>query len=337
MKTVLLTAVLSLASTVAAFAAPVVDDAGVWHADFDEAVAVAKEQGKDLFVDFTGSDWCIWCHRLHDEVFQYDTFLTGAQEHFVLVALDFPNSDEAKAAVPNPERNDELQAKYGIQGFPTCLLMNTDGVVFGRMGYQEGGPEKYIDDLRATTTKGKALLVELEKLQKDYASATDKTPVVEKAVGMLADMDAESPGVSIVASIAAEALKLDPENTAGLKLSALEALLRSGQADDAARASARAMDPKNELGLLEQVVKAQVSVVRDDVTARAAIKEIESLLELGKFHDAGEVKSMAAMAAMWCEGPLDDHAHAIELATKAKAIEGEVEEYVDAMLTQILG
>ncbi|MDA1260882.1 MAG: hypothetical protein O3A20_09710 [Planctomycetota bacterium] len=28
-----------------------------WFEDFDAAVAAAKEQNKDLLVDFTGSDW----------------------------------------------------------------------------------------------------------------------------------------------------------------------------------------------------------------------------------------------------------------------------------------
>jgi len=28
-----------------------------WFADFDKAAAAAAEQGKDLLVDFTGSDW----------------------------------------------------------------------------------------------------------------------------------------------------------------------------------------------------------------------------------------------------------------------------------------
>ena len=28
-----------------------------WIADFDKAVEIAKAQDKDLFVDFSGSDW----------------------------------------------------------------------------------------------------------------------------------------------------------------------------------------------------------------------------------------------------------------------------------------
>ena len=43
-----------------------------WIADYDEAVKIAKAEGKDLLVDFTGSDWCGWCIKLHDEVFSFE-------------------------------------------------------------------------------------------------------------------------------------------------------------------------------------------------------------------------------------------------------------------------
>ena len=331
MKTLLLSATLLLCGAAAASAA---DDH--WFADFDEAVVVAKQEGKDLFVDFTGSDWCGWCIKLHEEVFQHDEFLTPAQKDFVLVALDFPNSEEVKAKVPNPERNDELQEKYGIRGFPTCLLMNTDGVVFGRMGYQEGGPEKYVADMREATTKGKQLLVELERLQADYDVAKDKGPVLGRAIAMLADMGSESPGISIVAGMATEALALDPENRAGLKLSAIKALLSAGQANDDVMTEARGMDADNAQGLLEQVVEAQFGKVRDDASAKAAITEIQALMDLGRYHEAGTVKRMAAMAAMWSEGPLGDHDQAVALATRANGIDAELDEGLQGMLDGLL-
>ncbi len=34
--------------------------AGDWIEDFEKAKALAVDSGKDLFVDFTGSDWCGW-------------------------------------------------------------------------------------------------------------------------------------------------------------------------------------------------------------------------------------------------------------------------------------
>lgn len=334
MKTFLLSATAALALATPAVA---LGDSDVWHADFDVAVEVAKEQGKDLFVDFTGSDWCGWCHKLDDEVFSHDAFLDEAQKDFVLVALDFPRAQEVKDLVPNPERNDELQAKYGIQGFPTCLLMNTDGVVFGRMGYQPDGPEKYIADMREMTTEGKRLLAELAKLETEYAAASDKAPVVRKAVDLLADMDGDSPGVSIVADMAREALTLDADNESGLKLAAIKSLLGAGQGDDALFTMATEMDSHNEHGLLEQVVSARFGMVRSDETAKAAIAAVRGLLETGKLHDELAVKRMVVMAALWSKGPLADEEAAKELATLANGLEGELDEGMAAMLADILG
>ena len=49
----------------AAFAAekPATEGAelGKWTMDAPAAQALAKEKGKPLFVNFTGSDWCGWC------------------------------------------------------------------------------------------------------------------------------------------------------------------------------------------------------------------------------------------------------------------------------------
>ncbi|HIA27437.1 MAG TPA: thioredoxin family protein, partial [Planctomycetes bacterium] len=32
--------------------------------DFDKAKETARSEGKDLLINFTGSDWCGWCQRL---------------------------------------------------------------------------------------------------------------------------------------------------------------------------------------------------------------------------------------------------------------------------------
>ncbi|RMH04930.1 MAG: thioredoxin family protein [Planctomycetota bacterium] len=322
MNRILLSAGLALACAVPAQAQ---DQEAAWFADFDQAVAAAKDQGKDLFVDFTGSDWCGWCMKLHEEVFSHEEFLKPVQEKYVLVALDFPRGEEAKAAVPNPERNDELLEKYGIEGFPTCLLMTPAGVVYGRTGYREGGPEAYVEHLRELAASGKKILAQLKELKQEFQAAEDKAPVIDKAITLLADMNPDSPGVTVVAEMVGKALKLDPENKKGMKLRAVKALLDSGQAKDEILAAARNMDPKNENGLLEKVVGFQFGKVRDEQSALAAISSIEKLLELGNFQDKAQVKQMAAMAALWCDGPLQDHERALALAEKAKAIDAELD------------
>ena len=35
-----------------------------WLPDLGPALELAREQDKDVLVDFTGSDWCGWCIRL---------------------------------------------------------------------------------------------------------------------------------------------------------------------------------------------------------------------------------------------------------------------------------
>jgi thiol-disulfide isomerase/thioredoxin len=122
-------------------------------ADFDKATQLAQKEGKDLFVDFTGSDWCGWCIKLHDEVFQHDAFLKPIQEDYILVALDYPRKEAAKALVPNPKRNQELKKKYAIRGYPTILLMTPDGEVYGKTGYRKGGPELYVEHVKKLQTE----------------------------------------------------------------------------------------------------------------------------------------------------------------------------------------
>ena len=75
----MLNSILRPLAVAALLSSPAIADDTDWIGDFDKAVALAKETGKDLFVDFTGSDWCGWCIRLHDEVFVHSEFLEPVQ------------------------------------------------------------------------------------------------------------------------------------------------------------------------------------------------------------------------------------------------------------------
>ncbi|MFT7464201.1 MAG: thioredoxin-related protein [Pseudohongiellaceae bacterium] len=333
MKNILLASSLLLALTPGLSAN---DDHGMWVADFDTAVKMANESGKDLFVDFTGSDWCHWCIKLHEEVFDFDEFLDAASADYILVALDYPNAEEVKALVPNPERNAELAAEYGVRGYPTVLLMTPDGEVFGRTGYQEGGPTKYLESMHTMRSEGKVQLVKLATLKEELANAENALPVLEKAVAMLAEMSGESLGVSMVADMARQAMAKDMDNMSGLKLRAVSALLGAGQVDDELMTVARAMDSKNEEGLLEKVVVAQFGTVRDADSAKAAITAIEELLALEVLHEPGLVGTLVGQSAVWSEQNLEDHDRAVKLANAALGFRDDLPEQMLAMLNDIL-
>lgn len=308
-----------------------------WIADYDEAVKIAKAEGKDLLVDFTGSDWCGWCIKLHDEVFSFEEFETYATEHFVLVALDFPKAQEIKDLVPNPERNKELGEIFGVSGYPTILLVTPDGDVFGRTGYQAGGPAKYVEHLSEMLTSGKVELAASNALVTEWAAATDenRTATWMRVMDTFEGLSADSVGSAPLLPIIREGLTLDPENKAGMKLRAIKALLGAGQGDKELLSTAKEMDPKNESGLYELVVKAQCDNVRAITDLADAVAAVLKLDEMG-IKDQVAASKMYSNCAFWSWKFLDNSEDAIMFAKKAKAIEGVDQPTLD-MLNDLLG
>jgi thioredoxin-related protein len=117
-----------------------------WETDFDLAKKRAKEEKKDILVDFTGSDWCGWCIKLKKEVFDQPAFQEYAKKHLIMVELDYPR--KKKLPEKEAEQNKKLAEEYEIRGYPTILLLNSKGREVARTGYQEGGPEKYIEHVK---------------------------------------------------------------------------------------------------------------------------------------------------------------------------------------------
>jgi len=118
-----------------------------WTDNYAKAVEQAKTEHKKVLLDFTGSDWCGWCKKFDAEVFDTPKFKEYATKHLVLVKVDFPRSvaqtDEVK------DQNKKLQAKYGANGFPTLILVNTQGKkLVEQQGYLEGGPDAFIKVLK---------------------------------------------------------------------------------------------------------------------------------------------------------------------------------------------
>ena len=117
-----------------------------WYDNVEKALLKSKETGHPVFIHFTGSDWCGWCIRLKDEVYDHTPFIDYTNNNWIMVKLDYPSekvyqSEETKAY------NMEKLKQYGIKGFPTVVLLNSTGKEIGRTGYREGGPDVYIKHL----------------------------------------------------------------------------------------------------------------------------------------------------------------------------------------------
>ena len=180
-----------------------------WMSDFEAAKEKAAKEGKDLFIDFTGSDWCGWCIRLDKEVFSDKAFMEEASKKFVFVVVDFPRNKPQDAALK--KQNKELQAKYGIQGFPTIILANAKGETYGRTGYKKGGPEaymKHLNELKGNAEKRDALVDKAAK-----AEGMDKA----KLLGELIEVSKEMGATDGIPKYLDELAAVDKEDTLGLQ------------------------------------------------------------------------------------------------------------------------
>ena len=131
----------------AAFASAEVD----WLTDFDAAKAKAKSDHKLVLLDFTGSDWCGYCIQLDRAILSKPEFKQYADKNLILAEIDFPRRGGPKwnaQSIELKKQNEQLGAKYQIEGFPTLVVLNGDGKTVWRYdGYYPGGVAAFLAEL----------------------------------------------------------------------------------------------------------------------------------------------------------------------------------------------
>ncbi|HTY87338.1 MAG TPA: thioredoxin family protein [Candidatus Acidoferrum sp.] len=118
----------------------------VWLTDLPKAQAQAQAEKKMVLLDFTGSDWCGWCMKFKQDVLDTPEFQAYAAKNLVLVELDYPRKKVQPADLK--KANAALKGRYDVKGFPTFVVLNSDGKEIGRqVGYAKGGPKAFIAKL----------------------------------------------------------------------------------------------------------------------------------------------------------------------------------------------
>lgn len=152
-----------------------------WMDNFSAAETKAAKENKYIFADFTGSDWCPWCIKLDSEVLNTPEFKDYAKDNLILFKADFPKNKQISAEVK--DQNVRLMDKYSVMGFPTILIIDSEGNIITTMGYEQGGPVPYISSLKKAIsnykpvykTKAQKSLDELRDLTGDSQLAADKS------------------------------------------------------------------------------------------------------------------------------------------------------------------
>jgi len=165
---------------------------GEWTMDFEAAKALAKEKKLTILMNFTGSDWCGWCKLMDKNVFSKDDWKLYAKDKLVLVFIDFPK-DKTLVPEKRAEANKALSEKFEVQGYPTYILLASDGEKqLGKLSAsREATPASFIQGIKKYT-EWPAKIAKLSPSDKAiYDKAKAGQEVVEKELNAWAETKPE--------------------------------------------------------------------------------------------------------------------------------------------------
>jgi len=122
-----------------------------WQPDFESAQKLAREKNKYILLNFSGSDWCGPCIRLHKEVFDSDEFKGLAEQSLVLYKADFPRNKKNQLSKELQQSNEALADKYNPSGkFPYTVILTADGkVIKAWEGYSNYNSAQFIEQIKS--------------------------------------------------------------------------------------------------------------------------------------------------------------------------------------------
>ena len=169
------------------------------------ALEEAKKENKLVLLDFTGSDWCGWCIKLHEEALGKPEFINYASKYLVTLVVDFP----AHRTMPGELKraNKALKDKYDVSGFPTLVALSPDGkVVWKQTGYMSGGPFAVIAPLNRSRMALGMPAAELAPIS--TLAATPVKPAPEKSTLASATATTRAAGPPVPHGLPVDAPKL---------------------------------------------------------------------------------------------------------------------------------
>jgi thioredoxin-related protein len=221
-----------------------------WLVDFQKAREQAAAEGKDILMEFTGSDWCPPCKALKARVFDTEVFQKTAPEHFVLLKLDNPN-DKSHQSPEEIAQYRKLSTEFKITGVPTIILADPDGRPFAKIvGYGGDAAEDYVQQL--TDQKQKREERDAAFAEAERADRLERARWLDKAVSVV---DAEL-AVAQYGDVIDQILQLDSDNEAQLKAK-YEGLLQAEKIREALlelRRSAAADGPEATIKKIDELV-----------------------------------------------------------------------------------
>jgi thioredoxin-related protein len=136
---------------------PLLINGNLWVNNLEQAEQKAQTEHKLIILNFSGSDWCGPCMRMHKEIFDSENFLKYTNDHLILVNADFPRMKKNQLSKDLQKSNDLLAEKYNSEGsFPCTILLDSKGkVIYTWKGFYNNGTESFIYEIKQFVEKNR--------------------------------------------------------------------------------------------------------------------------------------------------------------------------------------
>lgn len=97
----------------------------------ETAKKTAAENKELILLNFSGSDWCIPCIKLHKNIIETEDFKKLEAENVILyINADFPRNKKNQLSAEMKKENAALADQYNPKGlFPYTILLNAEGKI----------------------------------------------------------------------------------------------------------------------------------------------------------------------------------------------------------------
>lgn len=97
----------------------------------ETAKKAAAENKELILLNFSGSDWCIPCIKLHKNIIETEDFKKLQADNVILyLNADFPRNKKNQLSAELKKENAALADQYNPKGlFPYTLLLNPEGKI----------------------------------------------------------------------------------------------------------------------------------------------------------------------------------------------------------------
>ena len=113
MKHIILTLTVLAAVLTAAVAPSAAADAKIAWLSYEDGMALAAENGKQILIDFH-ADWCKYCKKMDKETFTDPGVIRLIEQYFVPISVD-------------TQKQQKIGQQYSVKSLPTIWFLESDG------------------------------------------------------------------------------------------------------------------------------------------------------------------------------------------------------------------